>query len=111
MIADFNADLQFSYDKADETFWEATFRKAFPNMVSSKLTTDMEQQRKGIDRLITLTSGDVVKVEQKLRRVVYDDVLLEYISVDKPIEKPGWMQKDLATSFNHSKWVLVDMLR
>ena len=98
-VADFDADLQFSMANRDEPFWEAVFRKAFPNMVSSRLCTDMVQQRQGIDRIITLSSGDLVRVDQKLRRKTYPDIALEVVSVDRPIVKPGWIVKDLAIDY------------
>jgi hypothetical protein len=98
-IADFDTDLQFSLANRDEPFWIAVFRKAFPNMVSSVLCENMAQQRAGIDRIITLSSGDLVRVDQKLRRKVYSDIALEVVSVDRPVEKPGWIMKDLAIDY------------
>ena len=98
-LANFRDDLAFSNTNSEEPFWDAVFKKAFPNMVSNVLCDDMVLQRHGIDRLIRLSSGDVVKVDQKIRRKSYPDILLEYISVDKPVEKPGWIEKDLAIDY------------
>lgn len=98
-LADFAVDLAFSLNNSDEPFWRAIFTKAFPNMVSNVLVYDMGLQRIGIDRLIRLSNGDVVKVDQKLRRKVWPDIALEYISVDRPVVKPGWIASDKAIDY------------
>lgn len=94
-IASFENDLAFSLRYSDEPFWLAVFKKAFPKMVYCELCGDIERQRKGIDRIIHLSSGAKIKVDQKLRRKDYSDIALEFVSVDKPIVKPGWIEKDL----------------
>ena len=97
--SDFDDDLKFSLDKRDEPFWEAIYRKAFPTMTKLDLCDDLKMQRIGIDRIVHLSSGDMVKIDQKLRRSVYPDVALEYISVDTEPIKKGWIEKDLAIDY------------
>lgn len=99
MIHDFNGDLAFSLDNRDEPFWQAVFMKAFPTMVQSELCEDLALQRDGVDRIITLRNGATIKVDQKLRRKVYPDILIEYISIDRPVAKPGWIEKDLTIDY------------
>lgn len=95
VIHSFVNDNNYSFAASDEPFWDAVYRKAFPNMVSHIANPiDSPAQRMGIDRSILLTSGKTLYVDEKKRREVYDDVLLEYLSNDKT-GAPGWIEKDL----------------
>ena len=96
---DFKQDLTFSIKASDESFWTAIYHKAFPNMVSHMVCDgDTQSQRMGIDRVILLSNGRILKVDEKKRRKEYNDILLEYISVDKT-GAPGWMEKDLSIDY------------
>ena len=98
-IHDFQEQLAFSETASDEPFWDAVYKKAFPNMVSHMLGCgDVESQRQGIDRIILLASGRVLKIDEKKRKKEYDDILLEYVSVDTT-GAPGWIEKDLAIDY------------
>lgn len=99
VVHDFKEMLAFSEQASDEPFWDAVYRKAFPGMVNHMLASgDTESQRMGIDRVIILSNGQVLKVDEKKRTKVYPDILLEYISVDKT-GAPGWIEKDLAIDY------------
>lgn len=68
-------------------------------MVSQMLCDgDTESQRQGIDRIVLLANGRVLKIDEKKRRQEYNDILLEYISVDKT-GAPGWIEKDLTIDY------------
>lgn len=96
---DFRTSLAFSEAASDESFWEAVYRKAFPNLVNLMLASaDTLSQRMGIDRVIILGNGQVLKIDEKKRAEVYPDILLEYISVDTT-GAPGWIEKDLAIDY------------
>ena len=98
-VHDFNSCLVWSEKASHEPFWDAVYRKAFPNMVNHMLCSgDVESQRQGIDRSILLSSGKTLYIDEKKRKEVWDDVLLEYISVDTT-GAPGWMEKDLAIDY------------
>lgn len=62
------------------------------------VTEDGWGQRGGIDRVITLTSGHTINVEEKVREHGWPDVLLERWS-DEERKLPGWIQKNLATDY------------
>ena len=94
----FAPDLEWSLQAGDEPFWEAVYQKAFPNLKTMELVTRPDWQRKGIDRLLTLTNGNKLKIDEKKRRKVYPDILLEYLSNDHT-RAPGWMEKDLAIDY------------
>jgi hypothetical protein len=79
---------------------------------------DTQSQRLGIDRLILLSSGRVLAIDEKKREQDYNDILLEYLSNDST-GAPGWIEKELqidylAYAFMPSKRVYLfpwDMLR
>lgn len=95
----FKVDLAWSEQASDEPFWAAVYRKAFPSMVNHMLGSgDTKSQRLGIDHVILLSSGKSLYIDEKKRREVYQDILLEYISVDNKRE-PGWIEKELAIDY------------
>ena len=96
---DFRERLKWSEDASSEPFWEAVYRKAFPSM-SGFLPNcaDNDAQRRGIDRLILLGNGRVLKIDEKKREKDYPDILLEHIAQDVQ-DKPGWIEKDLDVDY------------
>ena len=99
VVHDFRERLRFSERASDEPFWQAVYRKAFPGMVTMSLCPGNTQaQRIGIDRVITLSSGKILRIDEKKREKVYQDILLEYLSVDAT-GAPGWIEKDLLIDF------------
>lgn len=98
-VHDFRQQLMFSEAASDEPFWNEIYKKAFPNMVNNMLASgDTVSQRMGIDRVIVLSNGQILKIDEKKRVQEYQDILLEYISVDTT-GAPGWMEKDLAIDY------------
>lgn len=98
MIHDFHKQLDFSLLASHEPFWNAVYAKAFPTMVDLKTVDDMAKQRIGIDRVIYLKNGKEILIDEKKRTEVWQDILLEYISVDTT-GAPGWIEKDLAIDY------------
>ena len=99
MIHDFSTKLKESIQASDEPFWDAIYKKSFPNMVNHMLAdADTQSQRMGIDRVILLANGKTIFVDEKKRTKIYDDILLEYISVSTT-NAPGWIEKDLAIDY------------
>lgn len=91
---DFVKQLEESH-KHDEDFWNHVYAKAFPNMEWHKACiAKCIGQKLGIDRVIYLKSGNILKLDEKLRYRDYGDVTLEYISNDKK-QTPGWVEKNL----------------
>jgi len=97
-LSNFTEDLNFSYSASLEGFWEQIYKKAFSDIESIELVTNLQMQRKGVDRIIYLKNGHKINIEEKIRRTEYNDILLEYISVDKT-NAPGWIEKDLAIDY------------
>jgi hypothetical protein len=95
---DFNNDLKYSLKASTEAFWDQVYAKAFVDLKETRLCDNLEWQKMGIDRFVYLTNGRIFAVDEKCRRQVYDDILLEFISVDTT-GAPGWIEKDLAIDF------------
>lgn len=78
-----------------EAFWDAAYRCAFPNLVThARCDGDTESQRMGIDRLLFLSNGQELRIDEKKRERDYGDFLIEYLSNDRT-RAPGWIEKDL----------------
>jgi len=98
-VHDFHASLARSEAWSNETWWLDLYRRAFPSMVSAVcVRADGWAQRGGIDRVITLASGRVYTVDEKVREREWPDILLEQWS-DEAKRSPGWVQKPLACDF------------
>lgn len=97
---DFNSDLSYSMSARQTVFMEAVYHRAFPTVRRIEdCSGNLALQMLGIDRRLHLSSGQVLSVDEKVRRVDYDDILLEFISVDTPPMKPGWIRKNLAIDY------------
>lgn len=99
MLHNFRDSLARSEQHSDDPLWEELYKTAFHNYAGmQKVGMDGWAQRGGIDRVITLTSGKTITVDEKVRAKDYGDILLEYWSnFEKKI--PGWVAKDLACDF------------
>lgn len=99
IVHDFEEELEWSARASCEPFWDAVYRKAFPNLVSHMpCPGDTVSQRQGIDRVVLLASGRLLRIDEKKRRKDYDDFLLEFVSVDTT-GAPGWIEKDLPIDY------------
>lgn len=98
-VHEFRSSLALSESFTDAPWWQALYRRAFPSMISAvSVRQDGWAQRGGIDRVITLASGRVYTVDEKVRTNDWPDILLERWS-DEQRGKPGWIQKPLACDF------------
>jgi hypothetical protein len=98
-VHEFENDLRFSEEASCESFWNAIYEKAFPTLVSSmSCPGDYESQRQGIDRVVLLSSGQLLRIDEKKRRGQWNDMLLEYIANDQT-NAPGWIEKNLAIDY------------
>lgn len=99
MVANFQADLEFSHACSDEQFWLDVYQQVFPDLAAIvDVRKDGWAQRGGIDRLLVTSAGREWKVDEKVRRQSWPDILLEIYSDDKRLT-PGWVTKDLACDF------------
>ncbi|MEB3323227.1 MAG: hypothetical protein VKI81_10440 [Synechococcaceae cyanobacterium] len=96
----FQQDLDYSHAASDSPVWESIYRSAFPTFLQMVDCRELgDHQRKGIDRIIVLRNAKAITVDEKVRRQYFPiapnlggfDVALEYISVDRHPQKPGWV--------------------
>jgi hypothetical protein len=91
----FRDDLAFSHSAEGLKIWNEIYDSAFPNYLSMNNQRENGQlQHAGIDRTIILNSGKAIYIDEKVRRVDYGDILLEYVSNDQKNTK-GWAEKPL----------------
>jgi len=95
---DFHVDMQWSLNGSDEAFWHAVYWKAFPNLLTIELCSDLPRQKQGIDRLLHLSNGKTLAVDEKKRGREYPDILLEHTSCAER-GTPGWIEQDLAIDY------------
>lgn len=93
----FSADLIYSVSQKE--FWKSAYKKAFPVMLDViDYSKDMRAQAVGIDTIVKLPFGGILRIDEKMRRKNRGDVLVEYISNDKT-NTAGWIEKDLRIDF------------
>jgi len=98
-IHDFHERRAFGDSAANEPFWQAAFRRAFPGYVGMTANPDgNEANRRGIDRWIALSNGLTVRVDLKTREREWPDIALEYASAGAT-STLGWVEKDLAIDY------------
>jgi len=101
MTHNFEESLARSQAYEDAPWWAAVYQKAFgvQNVLAAvSVRQDGWAQRAGIDRIITLKCGRVIRVDEKVRKKDWPDILLERWS-DESRQSPGWVQKPLACEF------------
>ena len=98
-VHDFKERLAFSHKHEESGWWRDVYSKAFPGIQSiNSVREDGWAQRAGIDRILVLASGKIVKIDEKVRSQSYPDILLERWS-DEGRQSPGWVQKPLDCDF------------
>lgn len=97
MKNDFENDLAFGNSARE--FWNIAYKKAFPVMLKAiDYSKNMKAQAVGVDTVISLPFKGALRIDEKMRRHNYGDVLIEYISNDIK-NTPGWIEKDLHIDF------------
>lgn len=94
----FYNDNTWSLAARDESFWIAVYKKAFPNLEYAELCDDKDKQKMGIDRILYLSNGNVLYVDEKKRSKDFPDILLEHTS-NAEYKTPGWIEKDLSIDY------------
>lgn len=102
----FHEDLAYSHSQADHPMWHQIYRQAFPTM---RAMVDVRQdgwaQRGGIDRVVTLNCGRTVTIDEKVRRMAFKDIHLEWgHEFGNGRLEPGWIEKDLACEYIAYAW-------
>jgi hypothetical protein len=99
MINRFADCLRRSHAASDWPGWEALYREVFPTFAAMiDHRQDGEHQRAGIDRSIILRNSKQILVDEKVRSVNYNDILLEVYHEDGR-NTPGWVVKQLRADY------------
>jgi len=96
---EFRKDLEWSESMSEQPWWEKVYRQAWVDFdTMTTIREDGWAQRAGIDRIVTLSSGKVIKIDEKARRIDYGDILLEHQS-SKEHGTQGWVNKPLDADY------------
>jgi hypothetical protein len=94
---DWPTDLEYSLDKVGDQFIDEIYYKAFPHLTGIEVVSDLELQKKGVDKILDL-SGKKVLVDEKRRRKDYGDILLEeYSNFER--KTTGWLGRTKYTDY------------
>jgi len=86
----FNEDLQYSFEPNDNNFLDKFYHKYFPMLDKIEFVKDLNLQKQGIDKILTLKDGKEITIDEKKRRKEYGDILLElWSNLEK--RKLGWL--------------------
>ncbi len=86
----FREQLDFSHGAGDEPEWCAAYRKVWPDLAQMiDMRHPGEHQKQGIDRVVILANGNVMTIDEKVRREQWPDLLVEIWSVYEN-QVPGW---------------------
>ena len=95
----FTDSQAFAKQYENAPWWYSIYKRAFPGLTTMSLVSDGEWgQFAGIDRVLVLDCGKVIKIDEKVRGENYADFALERWS-DTERRKPGWIQKNLDTDY------------
>lgn len=95
----FNEDLKFSVNSEGLDFWRECYDTFFPgNMAVIRHSQDGDHQRAGIDATVIMPNSKTYRIDEKLRRGTWSDILLEEWS-DHERHVPGWVCKSVLSDF------------
>lgn len=97
-VHNFRESLDWSNSKEVQEYWLQVYGKLFGDIGSiSEVTGKNQAQRLGIDRVIVLKSGKILRIEEKTRKKDHEDILLEYESGHG--DGKGWANKKLLADY------------
>lgn len=93
----FQHDLAQSNSPAITEWWTTSHKTAFGHSyIYSHLERDLEKQKVGIDRIVSLTECRTITLEEKLDYTTYSNFALEVESTAGKTK--GWIEKDIAAT-------------
>jgi hypothetical protein len=103
-VHNFAESLERSHRAEDWPEWERIYREFFPDFASmTKHSRNGYWQAAGVDRSVTLCTGKLVLIDEKVRfrnqhGQAFEDIALETWS-DLEKESPGWIVKPLLADY------------
>lgn len=104
-VNDFQSDLDYAHRMEDAPWWDIVYRKAFGSRLQTHTRHPQNgwHQAAGVDRLLIFTNGETAKVDEKVRRDNWPDILLEiwssYYGTNDKRNTQGWACKDTAADY------------
>jgi len=100
-VHDFQESLRQSQSYTDAPWWEQVYRDAFPGFLAMMCVRgNCQAQHLGIDRIVTLGSGQCLRIDEKVRERDWPDFVLErWSSNRRPNPTAGWIQKPLQCDY------------
>lgn len=95
---DFNINLQYSIDNNDDKILSDLYYRVFPLLKSIEIVSDIELQKKGIDKILHFFNGKKLFIDEKKRRKNYNDILIEEYSVFEN-KTWGWLNRGMITDY------------
>ena len=96
--ARFRDDLGYSHDARAGAAFDQFYRRVFGGAITITPVHDLRLQRRGVDKVLSLPDGREVRIDEKLRRKDYGDLLIEEFS-DFDRQKPGWLSPAARSDF------------
>ena len=84
-----NFDEDLKYEKENSKIFDDFYEKLLPTLSKIERAT-VEQERQGIDKILFLSDGRKIKVQEKIRRIDYGDFLIEF-GHKNGFYKLGWI--------------------
>ena len=95
----FREQLSYSHSMANAPWWEEVYRRAFGTIASmTDIREDGWCQRSGVDRIVILESGKIIKVDEKVAKSIYPTFPIEQWSSLED-RRDGWVKKPMDTDF------------
>lgn len=91
-LNDFKTDLEYSLEARELEMFDNFYMRIFGADLKIELVTDKILQFKGIDKILHLPSGKKLYIDEKKRRGVWNDILVEIWSNTEK-KTPGWVFK------------------
>lgn len=100
----FKQQLNWSVQESGEAFWLAIYQQAFPDMLTFEVVTDLNLQRLGVDRILYLSHGRIIRIDEKKRTKDYTDIAIEthHTKTKDPYSAKiaeGWISKPLLIDY------------
>ena len=98
-VHSFQTELNYSHENEGAGFWVEAYNYFFPNHAAViRHSQNGDHQRLGIDTTVVMPNSKTYRIDEKLRRGQWSDILLEEWS-DHERRVPGWVCKSVLSDF------------
>jgi len=95
---EFKVDLEYSLEASENKMFDNFYFRVFPLLKEIKIVKELDLQKQGIDKILIFKNGRKLLIDEKKRRSIYNDILLEeYSNFEKKIV--GWLGRNKVTDY------------